>query len=232
MTPRVPHAAPRPCLRVGCRFRGTDIVPLLAFPALALLPVLAGTLLSSCAILSEDDIPLRYPPDAPPREKIVPGLDDWSAAQIVLLPFDDCRNDTITVGQMTDPATGQLETLAADRSVREWIEEAIVYELRRGGYLVTRADKVPARAGVMTISGDVEVVENTGAFRQGADVSFAVRVSRGGTPMLVQRYIGHGSASSGQRTTHQLYGRSLSLALSEAVHSFIHDLRALDSTVR
>jgi hypothetical protein len=192
-------------------------------PAAALL--LAVMLpVAGCVIASGGDVPLRYPATEN-REAIAPGLDDGHAPHILLLPFIDRRPAPGIVGSLPDPATGGTAELAPRGSVSAWVTDAVAYELRRAGYLVDRAEALSDADTLPVVLGQVDVVGNTGVFHQGAEVTFTGELRSASRVVLRREYTGHGSAASGSRLTAELYGRSLSLALTAAVRSFAAEAR-------
>ena len=112
------------------------------------------------------------------------------------------------------------------RQATEWLAGVIVTELEGRGYRVG-----PPGPGldpaIPVLDGDVLTVYCSAYLTYEGEVSFMARVEKGGEKLLDRRYTGTGGIGLNWAATSDSYGRSLALALSNAVNTLVADLRSL-----
>jgi len=126
-------------------------------------------------------VPLRYQPSAPQ------GLAACTQT-ITLLPFEDKRADTITIGNL-----GEGKRFYAETDVAEWVGWAMFEELKARGCNVKFTEKAvaPVRKGyVVSGSFDTVNVETGAALMAKAKLRLRVKVEKDGQFVVEQIYTG------------------------------------------
>ena len=186
-------------------------------------------LLSGCAF-GDRSVVLEYPPTATGNGpvQVAQAAERQLAAgpMIVVDRFDDLRTDRRIIGEVRNAYGMRTANVMVENEVTEWLAGAIVTELEGHGYRV-----VPPGPGVdpaiPVLDGDVLTVYCSAYLTYEGEVSFMARVEKGGEELLDRRYTGTGSIGLNWAATSDSYGRSLALALSNAVNTLVADLRSL-----
>lgn len=193
-------------------------------PALMLSAAMAVTLCGGCAF-STRNATLVYPP-APSTSGVAVAHaaeePTTNSISIVVLPFDDRRDDTTNVGTVRNGFGMKTAPVRADNSVSVWIQDALAFELRQAGYSVSSSASAPDSS--LALGGEILKVYTDAYFAYSAEVSLSVRLTREGREIFGHSYVGTGSAGTNVTATAKSYAQSLALALADALRQVVPDV--------
>jgi hypothetical protein len=141
---------------------------------------------------------------------------------IVVLPFDDRRDDTTNVGTVRNGFGMKTAPVRAENSVPMWIQDALVLDLRQAGFSVSTSASAPDSS--LALGGEILKVYADAYFAYSAEVSLFVRLTREGREILGHSYVGTGSAGTNVTATAKSYAQSLALALADALRQVVPDV--------
>jgi len=131
----------------------TNRVTIFAF-LLACLATLTG--LNGCATVDQK-IGLNY---ARQNDSVVRHTGDISVARLEAKPFAKNGSGEWIIGSLNNVHGVHQADLLSDRSLGEWITDAVLHELRQAGYSASSAPTLPAAAGNGILISDIDVVFN------------------------------------------------------------------------
>lgn len=190
--------------------------------------LLFGALLGGCAF-GDRVSKLQYPP--PPEV--------GSAQAAVSLPSAALRLDKrpIIVGQFVDRRTNKkkigfvqntygMETanVFASNSVAEWMRAALVTELGLNGYSAKLGEVRNAPADRIVVTGEIQKVLTKAYFNYNSEIIFSADVKQANTSLSKKTYIGKGGGGVNFAATEAGFGRSIALALQDALRRLVADI--------
>ncbi len=190
--------------------------------------LLSGTLLGGCAF-GDRVSKLQYPP--PPE--------GGSAQAAVPLPSASLRSDErpIIVGRFVDRRTNKkkigfvqntfgMETanVFAANSVAEWMRAALVTELGLNGYSAKLGEGRNSPADRIVVTGEIQKVLTKAYFDYNSEVIFSADVKRADTSLSKKTYIGKGGGGINLAATEAGFGRSIALALQDALRRLVAEI--------
>jgi hypothetical protein len=185
--------------------------------------------LAGCAF-GDRDVTLKYPPapasgsaQAAMKAKPVPK----GGLPVVVGTFTDSRPEKQIIGFVQNGYGMKTADVKTSSNVAEWVRRATAFELRRRGYSVTLAESPPPGARALLVTGTVEKALTKAYFSYDAEIVLTAAIVRGKKKVAGRRYSGRGSAGTNIAGTADRFGRSLSLALQDALQGLIADLNAV-----
>ncbi len=175
---------------------------------------------------------LVYPPEEGTMDP-GPGVAEASPAPavtgepIILLPFADERSQKKFIGEVRNGWGMHTADVVTEDNIANWVTEAIKIELGKAGYNVTKVEDLSSPSSSRVVAGEVLTVYCTALWSYEGEVSFYARVEEDGKEVFRRRYTGKGSAGLNWTAAARSYGNSLSLALADAIGSFVADLNSI-----
>ncbi len=195
--------------------------------------VITVLFLSGCAF-GDRVATLKYPPaadkggaNAAVKGKQAPMAAKAARQSVVVGRFTDSRANKKVIGFVQNGYGMKTADVKTETDVSEWVRKAIAHELRRRGYAVTLADTATPGTRALFVTGNVEKALTKAYFKYDAEIVFTADIKRGRSKVGGSRYVGHGSAGANIAGTAERFGRSLSLALQEALQRFVADVNAV-----
>jgi hypothetical protein len=115
----------------------------------------------------------------------------------------------------------------ASNDVAQWVREALVFELNQSGYGAALGDAAQAPPDRLVITGQVVDVLTKAYFTYTSQVVLATHLQRGNASLRRNTYTGEGGGGLNVAATEAGFGRSVALALQDAVRKLIADLGTL-----
>ena len=146
-----------------------------------------------------------------------------SRCPIALRPFTDDRADKRVVGHVRNGFGMKTAEVVGPDDLSTVVTEAVRDELTRAGYQVYQASTC-TNPNTPVISGSLVEVYCDAYMSYEGTVDLFVWLSRDGKEFYQKTYMGKGSVGANWMSTGQSYGKSLSLALKDALESMKRDL--------
>lgn len=191
--------------------------------ALVALLGLIVTFTSGCAFGTRHAT-LTYPPDVKAGKVSTNTMPAGVHGRIVVLPFEDERADKRLVGHVRNGFGMKTAEVVSDQSdLGPLVTEAVRGECIKAGYEVVN----PAEAAggeLPALSGSLTKAYCDAYLTYDGGVAITIRVKRAGLEEFKRSYEGKGSVGMNWGASGASYGRSLSLALVDAIEAMKRDL--------
>lgn len=178
--------------------------------------------LSSCAFGTRRAT-LDYPPP-PSGQSVALAAEVQTTDKGISVLVEDLKDvrDEVVIGHVRNGLGMKTATVVALNSVKDWVNDAIKYELKENGYTVVTEDK--RDDADLVISGEIDGVYCDAYLTYKARVELLLIPKKEGKTLLNKYYRGQGSAGANIAMTAKSYGDSLTLALKDALDKFIEEL--------
>lgn len=189
--------------------------------------VLAVTFLNGCAFGTRDVL-LSYPP--PVDEEGLQAAQATTQApkngvEVIIGSVEDKRKITHRVGNVRNGLGMDTANVVATNNVRDWVVEALEWELKNAGYSVVRSASTGERTeSAVMVSGAINTIYCDVYMTYDGDAAIVLKASQEGKEIINNLYTGSGSAGMNWAASEESYGISLSLALQDAITKFINEL--------
>jgi len=199
-----------------------------ALKKLALLGM--AVLISSGCAFGTRTVELNYPPEY--KKSIGPATAE--AAQVPrdqsqllgVMLFTDIREDQAKIGSVRNGFGMETARVEAKYPVADWVTMAIIMELKKAGFTVSRVEDMNEPVTGPVLEGQVIKVFCDSYLSYKGEVILSARIAIGDDEILSKNYIGKGSAGTNWAMTSKSYGQSLSLALADALNALVADVVA------
>lgn len=175
--------------------------------------------LTGCATRSLD---LIYPPEqsatAIPSSPVIENTGSINSNDIVLDVFD---------ARTVKDRLGQYAGLRSDDNVAAWVNNALVYELTEVGYNVFQKGTATTNDAAIGLTVDIQKVFVTASVTYQGEVLLQATLHRKGEQQVTQQFEGTGSAGLNMATTSRSLGKSLALALQDAISKMLVDFELI-----
>lgn len=184
--------------------------------------LILSLLLTGCAFGTRRP-ELLYPPEVVAAEASMP-IEAAVAPErtVILAPLVDSRSET-NVGEVRNGFGMKTASVVTETSVPDWVHDALHYELERAGYTVL--DEPASVPGAITLEGEILTVYCKAFFSYEAEVSLLLTARRGSETLFRTRTTGSGSVGTNWGASSKSYGKSLALALQDALGKLVAELR-------
>ena len=173
-------------------------------------------LLTGCA--ATRPVTLSYPPadeqDVVPERVAEQGAP--SATSLVLEVFD-ARTEKSHLAATGDWLNPDAVKYVAKNDVQAWVREAFELELSKASVSVTTPEALDRGAPLRHLTVDIQRLDCNLGWAYDADVWLQVTLERPGEAPVVRQYQGRGSAGLNLAGTTGAVGKSLALALRDAI---------------
>lgn len=197
------------------------------YTKLTCLFVLAIALLNGCAFGTRE-VMLSYPP--PVSESTLKSAHATTPAQangktIIIDTISDTRSVKHRIGNVRNGFGMDTADVIAKNDVREWVIDALDWELKHAGYTVKHsASKGEIGKSATILNGQVNHIYCDVYFNYDGKAAVILKATHNGKDLINNMYTGSGSAGANFAASAEAYGESLALALQDAVKKFIVDL--------
>jgi len=193
-----------------------------ASPLLQTLICLAGVAaISGCA--ATHSAVLRYPPDGQLNSTTMRSAEAHHDT-VAVSAFTDARQNRNRIGATQNRYGAEFYDIYAVNDVAAWVDSALIFELARHGYPAVYINQRQADTSYPVISGKVIKAHSTAYNSYEAEVTLSVVVSLRDRILLDKKYSGYGNAGFNMVAEPEEFGRSVSLALADALRRLMADL--------
>ena len=181
--------------------------------------------LTGCATRSLD---LIYPPEqsatAIPSSPVIENTGSINSNDIVLDLFD-ARTVKDRLGTAITGVRGYV--FESEDNVAAWVNNALVYELTEVGYNVFQKGTATTNDAAIGLTVDIQNVFGTAPVTYQGEVLLQATLHRKGEQQVTQQFEGTGSAGLNMATTSRSLGKSLALALQDAISKMLVDFELI-----
>lgn len=181
--------------------------------------------LTGCATRSLD---LIYPPEqsatAIPSSPVIENTGSINSNDIVLDVFD-ARTVKDRLGTAITGVRGYV--FESEDNVAAWVNNALVYELTEVGYNVFQKGTATTNDAAIGLTVDIQKVFVTAPVTYQGEVLLQATLHRKGEQQVTQQFEGTGSAGLNMATTSRSLGKSLALALQDAISKMLVDFELI-----
>lgn len=181
--------------------------------------------LTGCAIRPLD---LIYPPEqsatAIPSSPVIENTGSINSNDIVLDLFD-ARTVKDRLGTTITGVRGYV--FESEDNVAAWVNNALVYELTEVGYNVFQKGTATTNDAAIGLTVDIQKVFVTAPVTYQGEVLLQATLHRKGEQQVTQQFEGTGSAGLNMATTSRSLGKSLALALQDAISKMLVDFELI-----
>jgi hypothetical protein len=190
--------------------------------AVSLSGLLSFLLLTSGCAFGTRHAKLTYPPGALSEKAATNACPAGSKGRIVLQRFSDDRANKRLVGHVRNGwGMKTAEVVSDDGDLSDLITGAVRSELQKAGYEVLSD---AAAGGLPQLAGGLTAMYCDAYLTYEGKATLVVRVNRDGNEVFKRTYEGQGSAGLNWTMSSASYGKSLSVALQEAILALVADL--------
>ncbi len=193
--------------------------------------MLAAILLGGCAFGDRVTL-LQYPPPPPegaaqaavasPSTVLRKGQPD-----VIVGEFVDQRPNKSKIGFVQNTYGMETADVIAANDVTEWIRNALVTELQLNGYRATLAKAKSASGNSLLVTGEIQKVLTKAYFSYNSEIIFTADVMRASKSLGKKTYVGRGGGGVNIAATGKAFGRSIALALQDALRRLVADIRQI-----
>lgn len=167
---------------------------------------------------------ITYPPDTKAAKAATNSPPAGMLGRIAVQQFDDDRADKRVVGHVRNGFGMKTAEVVCDtEDINSLVTEAVRGELQKAGYEVVNTDAA-ADASTPVLMGSLTSLYCDAYMSYDGSATLVVRVSRAGKEVFKKSYEGKGSVGINWGASGTSYGRSLSLALLDAIEVMKRDL--------
>jgi hypothetical protein len=181
--------------------------------------------LTGCATRPLD---LIYPPEqsatAIPSSPVIENTGSINSNDIVLDLFD-ARTVKDRLGTAITGVRGYV--FESEDNVVAWVNNALVYELTEVGYNVFQKGTATTSDAAIGLTVDIQNVFVTAPVTYQGEVLLQATLHRKGEQQVTQQFEGTGSAGLNMATTSRSLGKSLALALQDAISKMLVDFELI-----
>ncbi len=184
--------------------------------------------LTGCATRPLD---LIYPPEqsatAIPSSPVIENTGSINSNDIVLDVFDArTEKDRLSdgIGGFFSVRGGAFES---EDNVAAWVNNALVYELTEVGYNVFQKGTATTNDAAIGLTVDIQNVFGTAPVTYQGEVLLQATLHRKGEQQVTQQFEGTGSAGLNIAGTSRSLGKSLALALQDAISKMLVDFELI-----
>jgi len=184
--------------------------------------------LTGCATRPLD---LIYPPEqsatAIPSSPVIENTGSINSNDIVLDVFDArTEKDRLSdgIGGFFSVRAGAFES---EDNVAAWVNNALVYELTEVGYNVFQKGTATTNDAAIGLTVDIQNVFGTAPVTYQGEVLLQATLHRKGEQQVTQQFEGTGSAGLNIAGTSRSLGKSLALALQDAISKMLVDFELI-----
>ena len=185
------------------------------------------TLLSGCAFGTRE-VMLAYPPSVTEngiKEAQASAQTAKNDIKVIIGKLDDKRTVTHRIGNVRNGFGMDTADVVATNDVRNWVVNALEWELNNAGYSVTRSESGgDDTKSAVTISGEINEIYCDVFFTYDGKATVILKAMQHGKDIVNNTYIGSGSAGTNWAASSEGYGKSLAKALQVAMNKFINEL--------
>jgi len=194
--------------------------------------LLMASLAQLTGCLATRSLDLIYPPEqsatAIPSSPVIENTGSVNSNDIVLDVFDartekDRLGDEIG-GLFFSVRFGAFES---EDNVAAWVNNALVYELTEVGYNVFQKGTATTNDAAIGLTVDIQKVFGTAPVAYQGEVLLQATLHRKGEQQVTQQFEGTGSAGLNIAGTSRSLGKSLALALQDAISKMLVDFELI-----
>lgn len=185
------------------------------------------SLLSGCAFGTRE-VSLAYPPSVAEsgiKEAQASSQTAKNGIKVIIGKLEDKRTVTHRIGNVRNGLGMDTADVVATNDVRNWVVDALEWELKDAGYLVAKSDSSgnDTKSAVM-VSGEINEIYCDVYFNYDGKATVILKAMQNGKDVVNNTYTGTGSAGMNWAASSEAYNESLAKALQVAMNKFINEL--------
>ena len=189
---------------------------------------LLGFVLSACAF-GDRTVTLQYPPqpEQGTAQAAVPlpsAALRSDAAPVIVGQFKDLRANKQKIGFVQNTYGMETANILAASSVTQWVRQSLVTELGLNGYGAKLGDAKMASADSVIVTGQIEKALTKAYFNYNSEIILSAELQKGNASLSNKTYVGRGGGGTNWAATETGFGRSIALALQDALRRLAADV--------
>lgn len=185
------------------------------------------SLLSGCAFGTRE-VSLTYPPSVSEngiKEAQASAQSEKNDIKVIIAKLEDKRTVTHRIGNVRNGFGMDTADVVAKNDVRNWVDNALEWELKNAGYSVVRSESSGDNAeSAVMVSGEINQIYCDVYFTYDGKATVILKAMKNGEAVVNETYTGSGSAGMNWAATEDAYGESLANALQVVMKKFINEL--------
>ena len=199
-------------------------------PKKHMMPLLIAIIfLNGCAFGTREAL-LTYPPPVDQEGGQVAHAANQATkngVKVIIGDVEDKRTVTHRVGNVRNGFGMDTADVVATNNVRDWVVEALQWELNNAGYSVVKpADIGKDVDSAVNVTGAIQTIYCDVYMTYDGDATVQLKAVQNGKEIVHNLYVGSGSAGMNWAATEESYSISLGLALQDAIGKFINELNS------